>query len=122
MGPLSHQFSNSTKPDDAQRLFGQLHTLPATALPSPGFQSGMGLWDIAGTGQEQSHGVFGSRDDIALRGIDHHDTAIGGRFNIDIVQSDSSSAHDDQVLSRIEHLGGDLCGRADDERLSTDQG
>ena len=77
----------------------------------------MGLRDVAGLGEQQRHRVLGSRDDVALRRVDHHHATARRRLDIDVVEADAGSADDEQLIGVLEHLGGDLCGRADDESL-----
>ena len=70
----------------------------------------MRLGHIARTGHEQSHGVLGCRDDVALRSVDNHDATSGRSLNINVVEPDTGSADHDEFISKLKsfsrHLGG----------------
>ncbi len=75
----------------------ELDALPLRAFPLAGDQRGMGLGDVAGLGQQQSHGVLGRREDVRLRSVDDHHAALGGRGGVDVVEPDAGPSHDHQV-------------------------
>ena len=85
------------------------------ALPAAGLQGGVGLGHVAGLGQQQRHRVLGGREDVRLRGVDHHHAAVGGGLDVDVVEADAGPADDDEVGAGGEHLGGDVGGGADDQ-------
>ena len=120
--PLGDELADAAEADDAERLVGQLDALPPAALPAAGLQRGVGLGDVAGLGQEQRHGVLGRRDDVGLRGVHHHDARGGGGVDVDVVEPDAGPADDDQLGAGLEHLGGDVGGRADDQGVGADDG
>ena len=64
--------------------------------------------------------MLGGGDDVRLRGVHHHHPATCGCFHIDVVEADAGPANDDQLRACFQHLGGDLGGRADDQRMSAD--
>ena len=119
---LRHQFADATEADDAEGLVGEFDTLPTTALPTTGLQRGVRLRHVARRRQQQRHGVFGGRHDVALRRVHHHHTATGGGFDIDVVETDAGTTHHHQIGGSGQHLGGDLRGRADDEGMDPHQG
>ena len=82
----------------------------------------MGLGHVAGHGQQQRHRLLGGRQDVGLRGVDHHDTALGGGCGVDVVEADAGPAHHDEIGAGGEHLSGDVGGRADDERMGAHDG
>jgi hypothetical protein len=75
----------------------------------------MGLGNVAGLRQQQRHRVLGGRDDVRLRGVDHHHAAGRGGVDVDVVEPDPGAADDDQVGSGGEHIGRHLCRRSDDQ-------
>jgi hypothetical protein len=77
------------------------------------------LRDVAGLGQQQSHGVLGRRDDVALRRVDHHHPPTGCRLDIDVVEPDARSADHDQLIGNLQDLRGDLRRRPNDQALCT---
>ena len=119
-GAVGDELADPPEPDDGEHLVGQLDALPPAALPPPGDERGVGLGDVARLGQQQRHRVLGRRDDVALRGVDDHHAATRGRVDVDVVQPDAGAADDHQVAPGLEHLGGDLRRRADDQRVGPD--
>jgi len=93
---------------------------PATPLPPPSLEGGVGLRHVAGLGQQQRHGVLGGRDDIRLRRIHHHHPTPCRGLDVDVVEADTCAADHDQIVRRLEHLGRDLSCGADDQRVSAD--
>ena len=99
--------------------------LSASSTPShrlrshrPAIERGMGLRNVAGLGQQQRHRVLGRRDDVRLRGVDHHHAPRRRRLDVDVVETDPGAADDDEVGAGRQHLVGHLRGRADDQRLA----
>ena len=98
--------------------------LSASSTPShllrsqrPCGERGVGLRHVAGLREQQRHGVLGGGDDVALRRVDDHHAAAGGGVDVDVVEADAGPADDHQVAAGLEHLGGDLRGGADDQRV-----
>ena len=95
--------------------------LSASSTPSqrlrsqrPAIERGVGLGHVAGLRQQQRHRVLGGRDDVALRRVDHHDAATGGRRRRRRCRGRCRPGRRPQLGAGLEHLGGDLRGRADD--------
>ena len=61
--------------------------------------------------------MLGGGDDVGLRCVDHHDPELGGPCHVDIVQTDASPTDDDELRSRLEHLGRHRGGGPDDQRV-----
>ena len=116
-GPLGHQLADAAEADDAEHLVGQLHALPAAALPAPLDQGGVGLRDVAGLGEQQRHGVLGGGEDVRLRGVHHHHALGGGGLGVDVVEPDPGPPDHHEVLAGGQHVGGDGGGRPDDQRV-----
>ena len=102
-GPVGDELADAAEADDAERLVGQLDALPPAALPAPGDERGVGLGDVAGLGQQQRHRVLGGRHDVALRRVDDHHAARGGRLGVDVVEADAGPPDDEQVAAGGEH-------------------
>ena len=107
--------ADAAKSDDAERLAMKLDALPLRALPAAGNEGGVGLWDVAGLGQEQREGLLGRREDVRLRGVDDHDAALRSPRDVDVVEADAGPTDDDEVGAGGQHVGGHLRRRADDQ-------
>src|SRR5439155_349239 len=75
----------------------------------------VGLGDVPGMGEKKGGGVLGGREDVGLRGIDHHDAAAGGGGHVHVVDTDARPTDHDQLVGGIQHVGCHLGRRADDE-------
>ena len=56
-------------------------------------------------------------DDGRLRRVRHHDSASGGRLDVDVVDAHSGPADHLQAVRSLEHVGGQLRRRADHDRV-----
>ena len=52
--------------------------------------------------------MFGSRDGISARRVQHDDAAAGRCLDIDVIHSDTGAAHDTQFVTGIQNFGGDF--------------
>jgi hypothetical protein len=93
----------------------QLDAFPLLALPATFHEGPVSLGNVARLGQHQCHGVLGGRQDIRLRGIDHHHAATRGRFHVHIVEAYASAPDRNQIAAGLEHIGTHTGSRADDE-------
>ena len=121
-GPLRHQRADAAEPDDTEGLAVQLDALPLRALPLSRHQRGVGLGDVARLRQQEGHGVFGRREHVRLGGVHHHHAATRSRLDVHVVEPDAGSSHHGEIGARFEHVGGDLGGGADDQRIGADDG
>ena len=108
LGPVGDKLANAAEANNAQRLVGELDTLPTRALPTARLERCVSLRNVAGLREQQRHRVLGGRNDVRLRSVDHHDAATRSCFDIDIVEADASTTHHKQVGSNLEQLGSDL--------------
>ena len=115
LGPVGDQLADAAETDDAEGLVGEFDALPTAALPATVDEGGMGLRHVAGRGQQQRHRVLGGRNDVALRRVDHHHAAAGGRLDVDVVEADARATDDHQVGAGGQHGVGHVGGRADDQ-------
>ena len=116
-GALGHERAHPAEPHEADRLAGELDALPLRALPRPPLQRGVGLRDVARLRQQQRHRLLGGADDVGLRRVDDHHPAARRLLDVDVVEPDPGARHHLQLWRGREHLGGDLRGAADDERV-----
>ena len=114
VGALGDQRAGPAEPHDAEHLAVQLDAFPLRALPAAGHEGRVRLGDVAGLGQQERHGLLGDRQDVRRRCVDHHDAAIGGRRDVDVVETDPGPPDDLERGPRRQHVAGDLGGRADD--------
>ncbi len=119
VGPLRDEHTDATEADDAERLVVQLDALPPGAVPLAGPEVAVGLRHVAGLGEQQRDGVLRRRQHVGLRRVHDHDAAAGGRLDVDVVEADAGAPDDDELVGRLEDLGGDLRGAADHERRRT---
>ena len=89
LGAVGDELADAAEADDAERLVGQFDAFPAAALPATRDERGVGLGHVAGRREQQRHRVLGGGDDVALRGVDDHHAARGGRRDVDVVEADA---------------------------------
>jgi hypothetical protein len=120
--PLGDQLADAPEADDPQRLVGELHALPASALPPAVRQRRVRLRHVTCLSQQQRHRVLGRGQDVGLRGIDDHHAPLGGVLHVDVVQPDPRPAHDHEIGAGIEDVGRHLGGGPDDQRVGAGNG
>ena len=76
-----------------------------------------GLRDAPRQREQHGDGVLGGGDVAAAGRVHHHDAALGGRVDVDVVDADAGAADDAQLVGPRDHVGGHLGGAADDERV-----
>src|SRR5208337_1557846 len=91
--------------DDAQHLAAQLAALQRLLFPLAGMHGRVSPSELTSQGKHESEGVFGNRYGIAARRVHHHDAALGGGIEIDIVDAHPGASYDAQ-LGRLVHHGG----------------
>ena len=114
-GALGDELADAPEPDHAEGLVSELDSLPPAALPPSLREGGVCLWNVAGLREQQCHRLLGRREDVRLRRVDHHHALAGGVFDVDVVEPDAGSAHDNEVGGRVDDVGGHLRRRPDDE-------
>ncbi len=114
--PLGDESADPPEADDAERLAVQLDALPLRALPLAGHQSGVGLGDVAGLGEQQGHRLLGGREDVRLRGVDHHHAPLRSPRATSTLSSPMPArpTTTSEVAGRLSTSAVDLRGRADD--------
>ena len=115
--PGGEQLTDPAEPDDADRLVGELDPGELTALPLPRPQRGVGGRNVPGHREQQREGVFGGRDDVRLRGVDHQHAAGGGRRHVDVVQPDPGPGDHLEQRRGGQCLGVHGGGRADQDGI-----
>ena len=111
--PLGHQRSDAAEPHDPEGFAVQLDSLPTRSFPAAGFQSGVGLRDVAGLGEQEGEGVLGGGQDVRLRSVHDNDTPARGGRDVHVVEADPGPAHHLQMAPGDQYLVGHAGGRAD---------
>ncbi len=109
--PRGDDRADVARPDQPQRLAGDLDSHEAILLPLAGLGRGVGLGQLPGEREDQCNGMFGGCDRIAERGVHDDHAARRGGGDVDIVDPDPGTPDDLQVGRGVEERGGDL-GRA----------
>ena len=104
--------SDAAQADDAQRLAAKLGALQRLLLPLAGMHGGVGAHQVTRQRQHESEGVLGDRDGIAAGRVHHHDAALGGGVEIDVVHAHAGASDDAQLGGLVHHGGIDERGRA----------
>ena len=115
--PLRHELPDPPEADDAQHLVVQLDAFPPGALPATILQGRVRLRDVPGLREQQRQRVLGSGQHVRLRRVHDHHTATSRGFDVDVVEADARTSHDDEVARSLQHLGRHLGRRPDDERM-----
>lgn len=118
---MGDEFADSTEPDDAQRLAGQFDSLPLGSLPATIDEGGMRLGNVSSHRHEEGDGVLGGGHDVGLGCVRHHDTRLGGRLHIDVVETNAGSPDDDESTRCREYRRIDVGCTTHDERLCATQ-
>ena len=99
-------------------------TLPCSSTPShfersqrPATSAECAWGMLRGLRQQQRHRLLGDGEDVRRRCVHNHDAPIGGRRHVDVVEADTGPPDDLERGPRGQHVAGDLCGRADDQRV-----
>ena len=103
--------------DDAERLAAKLRALERFAVPLARDHRGVRLRNFARERKQQREGVLRRRDRVAAGRVHHHDAALRGRLDIDVVDADAGAADDLQPRRRGQRLGRHLRRAADDQRV-----
>ena len=105
------------RPDQSQRLAGDLDAHEAVLGPLAGLGALIGLGDLPRQREHHRDGVLGGGDRIAEGGVHHHHALGAGGGNIDIIHPDAGAADHLEVARGGEDVGGDLGRTADCEAV-----
>jgi len=109
LGLGGNQAANTTEPHQAQHLVAYLNTLEVVLLPATRFERAHRRDQLACQRKDHGNRVFSNGIAIAGRCVDHQDAALGGRLDVDIVDTRSGTPHHAQPSSGLEqsliHLG-----------------
>ena len=114
-GTAGYLRADAAHAEDGDGLAVELHALEFFAVPLAGLHAGVCLRDIARNGEHQGEGVLGGGDCVAAGGVHDNHAVLGGSLDVDIVDTDSGTADDLEVLGGLENLGSDLGLAADDQ-------
>ena len=86
--------------------------LPCSSTPShfdrrqlPAFRSASACGTLRAWEMIRAIGVLGGREDVRLRGVDHHHALAGGGGHVDVVEADAGPADHDEIGAGLEDLG-----------------
>ena len=116
-GPVGDNGADAADADDTQHLAVDLAAHELLLLPFARLHGGGGLGDVAGQGHHHGDSVLGGGGGVAVRRIHNDDAALAGRRHIDIIEADTSPAHDLQVVGQRDDLGVHLGGAADNQAV-----
>ena len=116
---MSHQLADATQANDAQCFACEFDTFPLRALPATTHECGVGLRHVASHRHQQRDRVLGSRNDVRFRRVGHHDTGFCCSVDINVVQTNASTTHNEQTAHSAEHRGVNVGSTTHDERLRT---
>lgn len=106
---FSHIGTYAADADDAHGLVQKLDACEALSVPAAFHDGLVCLRNVARHGEHQSNCVLAGCNRIGFRRIDDSDAFLGSFGNIDAVDTDTGSADNLQVHSRINDLLGDAC-------------
>ena len=106
-----------TTADDAECLAGQLDTHEFRLFPFAGMGGFVGLRDLAGDREHHRNRMFRRGDGIAERGVHDHHTLGGGRFQVDVINADTGTADNLQIVGGFDQFCCRLGGGADGEAI-----
>ena len=115
--PPRHLLADSAEAEHAERLACELDPAVRASFPAALLQRGMGLRDVARKGDEEADRVLRGGDDRGVWRVGDDDPAARGRLDVDVVDPDSGPSDHLQPLGTLDQLGGQLRGRADDDRV-----
>ena len=117
LAAVGHQHADTAQAEDAHHLVIEFHPLELLPLPLPLAQGGDRLGQIAAHGTQESHGLLGRGDDIALGSVDYHDPPLGGGLDIYVVHAYPGPADHLEVLTFLDDIGIHLGAAANDKGI-----
>ena len=115
--PLGDQAADAPEPEDRKRLVVELDAGELAAHPFPGVHGVVCLRDLARAGEQERHGLLGSRHDVGRGRVAHDNARLGRRLDVDVVDGHARAADDLEVARRLDDVPVDLGGRAHDQRI-----
>jgi hypothetical protein len=103
--------------DDAEGLAHDLGAAELGLLPLAALHRGGRLRDVAGQREQEAQRVLGGGHRVAAGRVLHDDAAPRGGRDVDVVDADAGPADDLEPLAGLDHVGGDLAARTDQEAV-----
>ena len=91
---LRHQLADAAEAEHAERLLVQLDAAEARPIPGAAGERAVRLRDVARERQQHRQRVLRGGDHVGLRRVCHHDAALGGGVDVDVVHADPGAADD----------------------------
>src|SRR6266404_114065 len=107
--------SNSAHADNAERLVVKLDAFEFFPAPLLASQTCIGLRNFSRDVQHQRERVFGSRNGVAARCIEHDYAATSCRFNVDVINADPGATDYAKFARGVQHVGGHFGFAANNE-------
>jgi len=101
--------------DHAQNLVVKLDALQILSVPLSAAHGGVRLRNLARHGKKKRKCVLGGGDSVTAGRIEDDDAALGGGFDIHIVNAHASAAHHSQRSSCLQNGGIHFCFAAYDD-------
>lgn len=114
---LGDEASDRSETDDADGLAGEFDAGIARGLPLSLSDAAVRLRQIAAQRQQMRDGQFRRGGGVGVGRIEHHDPALGGGRNVDIVDTDPGPADSAQPRCGLDHGLRDARLGANDQRI-----
>ena len=114
--PGGHELSDPPESEYPEGLSVELAALEAAAIPLAAGERCVCLGHVPAEGEHQGEGVLGRRDRVRLGGVRHDDAALGGRLDVDVVDTGPGTADHLEPLGARDQLRRELRGRANQIR------
>ncbi|KAG0506164.1 MAG: hypothetical protein Udaeo_04640 [Candidatus Udaeobacter sp.] len=105
----SAQFAaDAAHADNAQRFVVQFDAFEILLVPVFAANVCVSLRNFSRDAEQQRKGMFGSRDGIPARSVQHNDAPACRCLDINVIYSNTGAAHDTQFVAGIQNFGGDF--------------
>ena len=114
--PRRHARAHLAEAEHARRLAEELGAVDAAVPPAP-LEGVVGERDPPDQREQHADGMLRRRDDVAVRGVGHHDALARAGVDVDIVDADPRPPQDAELPRVRQELGGHRGGGAGDDGL-----
>src|SRR5207247_11325199 len=103
-GTPYHFTSDPAHPDDAKHLVVELDAFEIFAVPFTAAHDCIGLRNFPRDAKQQGKCMFGGRNGVAARRVEHNNTASRRSFDIDIINTDAGTANHAHLGAGIQDI------------------